>query len=119
MSSYEGGGGGGGRGRRYEGTPTGGGGGGGCDSVDFTCALASPNAALLGQIKVDWTLQVESRPVANTKVAVVVVNGEALGTITAPEAVRLLECIDKGFSYWAQVLEIRGGLCRVRVRHST
>lgn len=118
MTCYEGGGGG---GRRRRGTR----GGDGppaqpssCEALDFNTALASPDPKLLAQVKADWVLDVATRSVAATKVAVVLFQGQVLGTITSPEAVQLVDCIEKGFKYRAHVQEIKGGLCRVRVRYS-
>lgn len=86
--------------------------------MDFTAALASPDPKLLAQVKAEWILDVATRSVGATKVAVVLFEGQVLGTITSPEAVQLVDCIEKGFNYRAQIQEIRGGLCRVRVRYS-
>jgi len=102
----------------------GGGGGGGdgprssCEQLTFVAALSSPNPKLLAHVKVEWALRVETRSVSGTKVAVVISEGEVLGTITTPEALRLIDCIDEGHTFYAHVLEIKGGLCRVRIRHS-
>lgn len=106
----------------------GGGGGGGnrgvpppqatssCETIDFSTVLASPNPIMLATVEVGQAFPVNIRTAGKTKVAVVVAKDEVLGTITSPEAVTLVDCIEKGFRYRAQILEIRGGVCRVRVR---
>lgn len=114
---YTGGGGG------YEIGGGGGSGGGGsspssCELLNFEAALASPDPELLRKVRVEWALRVEVRDVGASKVAVVVSNDGVVGSITSPQAVQLIDCLGEGHTYYAQVLEIRGGLCRVRIRHS-
>jgi len=101
----------------------GGGGGGGpprssCELLTFEAALASPNPELLALVRVDRILRVEVRNAGGSRVAVVVSDAGVLGSITSPQALQLIDCIDEGHTYYAHVLQIQGGLCRVRIRHS-
>ena len=42
--------------------------------------------------------------------------GQLAGTITFTRIQDLVECIESGYSYLAEVLDVRGGACKVRVR---
>ena len=42
--------------------------------------------------------------------------GQLAGTITFTRIQNLVECIQSGYSYVAEVIEVIGGACRVRVR---
>jgi hypothetical protein len=89
-----------------------------CDTLGFDAALSSPDPAVVSKLKVDWILRIESRAAGGTKVAVAVIDGRVVGTLTSPEAIRLIDCMDEGHTYYASILEIKGGLCRIRIRHS-
>ena len=41
---------------------------------------------------------------------------QVAGSITSPEMPRIIDCIQKGVVYEADVVSVRGGICQVRVR---
>jgi len=81
--------------------------------------LSSPKPRVLAHLKVGDLLGVALVAQHGTQVlAAVTKNGDIAGTITPGEMLRIIHCIDKfQVDYVAQVMEIAGGQCRVRVRN--
>lgn len=88
-------------------------GGNDCTFRDVTI-VASPKAAVLAKAaKGDVLL------VAIVDDALVVLReGDILGSLAFPAALRLRSCIEKGFNYEAEVLSIDGGRCQVEIRNA-
>jgi len=43
-------------------------------------------------------------------------NGQVAGTITSSIIQSLAECMEKGYEYVAEVIDVQGGACRVHIR---
>lgn len=113
MSGSSGGGGGGG----------GGGSGGGppstpkvdCSMLIFRTTLNSPKPAVIKKLKKDEVLDVVAKTTRGP-VVVRTAEGEEAGSITSDQLLRLLECIEEGYSYVAIVHSISGGQVTVEIR---
>jgi hypothetical protein len=123
-----GGGGGGGRARRGR---TGGGGEGGlgsgagsrrrpidtCQNLRFDTALMSPQPAT-ANLTVGDVLGLRLGQQQNRPIVEAVDNAGALvGTITSAQITELIDCMQRGHSFVADVIRQVGGTCRVTVHH--
>lgn len=119
-----GGGGGGGGGRRGRGSSIGGGGvpqkrGGtdACERLHFETALMSPQPATstlsVGDVLELRLGQQQNRPI----VEVINGSGVLLGTITSAHVTTLIECMQRGHRFVADVIRMLSGTCRVTVHH--
>ena len=86
-----------------------------CGTIRFETDLASPQPSVVGTLVVGEELEVHLDTTgARVVVAVVTTAGATAGSI-ATRAAQLIRCIRAGYSYTAEVLEISGGVVRVRV----
>lgn len=102
----------------------GGGGGGGvvsddvpvqCDKVRFEAQLSSPQPTVVGLLKPNEVLDIAVVSMKG-QIVVQVLRGQAVvGGLAGPDATRLRNCIERGFTYQATVRSINGGQVRVFV----
>jgi hypothetical protein len=86
-----------------------------CGTIKFETDLASPQPNVVYTLSVGDVLAVELDTTgARVVVAAVTQLGVTAGSI-ATRAAQLIRCIRAGYSYAAEVLEINGGIVRVRV----
>ena len=86
-----------------------------CGTVRFETDLASPQAAVVATLRVGEVLRVQLDSTGErVVVAAVTTAGAAAGSI-ATRAAQLVRCIQSGYSYTAEVLEVAGGVVRVSV----
>src|SRR4051794_16294708 len=85
-----------------------------CKSLQIHTNLMSPKDALRS-IRVGNSLAVKLEGTGSDRYVVVTHNAEIVGTIGSDSAIDLIECIDKGNVYVADVLSIEEGACRVLV----
>jgi hypothetical protein len=79
----------------------------------------SPQADALNSIRVGDVLRVGLQRVQEHRfVAVLDPAGRIVGTVGSDRAIQLIDCLDRGYTYAADVLGIDGGACRVLIRHS-
>lgn len=103
------------------GSSGGGGSGGGssdeapCGRVRFDAQIASPQAPIVATISVGEVLDVVTATMQNVLVVQVLKNGKVAGGLAGPDASRLRNCMEQGYSYRATVLSVLGGQVRVRV----
>lgn len=101
---------------------SGGGGGGGIPDPPSDCArftkevvLSSPDPAVISTLANGQILALGFEPESNQRVIQAVTSdSEVAGSVTGEPSLR--NCMVEGFNYVAEVLEIRGGSCRVRIR---
>ncbi len=87
---------------------------GDCDIVERT-PLNSPKAGVLQQLKKGDVLQV--RPSDDRKSIVAQKDGVGVaGSLTPRRLADLLECIERGRTYKATIVELKGALCEVEIR---
>jgi hypothetical protein len=90
-----------------------------CEAIRFETVLMSPQAPVLAKLIVGQILLLElstqqERPI----VKVVTDRGETAGTVTSTYLTQIIECLERGHKYVAEVLGLDGGACRVLVRHA-
>lgn len=100
------------------GAPVGGPGGGGtdpCRKITFETLLQSPVPAVVAQLQVGEILHVE---LTNNRPPIIVLrqNGTIVGAIIPQNIRQLVDCINAGNHYVAEVVRIQGGAVTLRVR---
>lgn len=109
------------KGGPMSGSSGGGSGGGGgyddapCERVRFEAQITSPQAPVVATISVGDVLDVIIATMQNVLVVQVLKNGQVAGGLAGPDASRLRNCMEQGYSYRAVVLSVLGGQVRVRV----
>lgn len=83
-----------------------------CDSINFLTKLQNIQPALSSQSKGD-ILNVDLDP--NGSIVAIGQSGTC-GTISSIESIMLIECLKKGKSYKATIINISTSSCEVRVR---
>ena len=95
---------------------TGGGSGGeDCETVGFETALNSVVLAVLNQLQPGNVLEIALEEPGVTPTLVAKYNDNVAGSITSPQATRLLRCIVEGYNFNATVISNNGGYCKIRV----
>lgn len=84
-----------------------------CD-IDKKTILNSPDPAILKTLKVGEVLKVEVASGAR-KILEAKKGGNVAGSVTFPEMGQVIECIESGEAFEAEVVSISGGQCQVRV----
>ena len=100
----------------------GGGGGGGdgpfdCSSLVVLTTLNSPVAAVVKRLKVGDKLQVEIERGATGRDLLIAKTreGEKAGSITPPQLVTIINCMNRGHAYVVAVLSVVGGEIKIRL----
>ena len=86
-----------------------------CATLSQQTTLNSPNRTVLGQLKKGDLLDVRVNKAGKGVVVEAVHNGQVAGSITSSIIQHLAECIEKGYEYVAEVVDVQGGACRVHV----
>ena len=85
-----------------------------CDDLVIVLNLASPQAEVINTLNKGDVLSVQ--PLTEQgPIQVLDYEGHVAGTIVSREMVRLLNCINNGTDFGAEVLQINGGQCNVRI----
>ncbi len=97
--------------------PTQGGGGGqpdDCSSIDVNVVLQSPQPAVVTTLRKGDLLRVQLTS-GGPPILAVTQQGAAAGAIIPPDIRKLVDCLNKGHDFVAEVLQVTGGAVRVRV----
>lgn len=86
-----------------------------CDIVETT-ELEMLNRTALATVRVGDVLHIELRSGAPPLLVAMAKTGSAVGAINTGTFRQIVECIRFGHEYVAQVLVLKGALCRVRIR---
>lgn len=86
-----------------------------CESLVLNTQIASPQPAVIRQLSVNDTLQVELQDVNTTTAIVLRHDGQIAGAVAAPDMQRLRECIEGGTQYEAKVTAISGAHISIRI----
>jgi hypothetical protein len=100
------------------GRPSGaGGGGGGTDkcAIYETTVLASPVATVVATLNIGDTLTVGLETSPRNRVVVRTMAGEVAGAITSVQLVDMIECMQGGYAYEAEVKSINGGRVEIEI----
>lgn len=89
-----------------------------CASIDFTAQVSSPKSTVVAKMNAGDVLDVEAKAYQERTVLILTTKGEIAGGLASPQAAKILECINDGHRYVADVQLISGGQVRVRVHHS-
>ena len=93
-----------------------GGGGPDCPGLTLVATLASPDPDRVGSLEVGDILDIALIEQAGvTIIGVVHSGGTVIGSIVSDRAAQLRECLQRGFTYDAQVASVVGGAVTVRV----
>jgi hypothetical protein len=87
-----------------------------CAKLSQQTTLNSPNRTVLSQVTKGTVLDVAVNKTGKAVTIEALFNGQVAGTITASIIQSLAECMEKGYEYVAEVIDIQGGACRVHVR---
>lgn len=81
----------------------------------FDAQLTSPQPAVVATTNVGDKLDIVINRSQNVVVVQVLKNGQIAGGLAGPDASRLRNCMDQGYTYTATVQQVLGGQVRVRV----
>lgn len=88
-----------------------------CAKLSQSTTLNSPNQDVLKKLKKGDLLEISVRKAGTAVIVEALYKTEVAGTITSSIIQRIAECIEKGFTYVAEVREeVKGGACKVHVR---
>jgi|GEM_PF-1642705 len=87
-----------------------------CDRLTSDTALTSPSREVTSQLQPGSLLEIEIDNTAATPVVRAMFQGQVAGSITSSIIQKLVECVESGYTYIAEVTSVQGGACRVRVR---
>lgn len=88
-----------------------------CETLSQQTVLNSPNRNALRSVKKGDELDVTVNKSGRAPVVHALHNGQVVGSITSAIIQRLVECIEEGHEYVAEVTEnVQGGACKVLVR---
>jgi hypothetical protein len=86
-----------------------------CHTLSFRSAVNSPQPPLLAKLKVGSVLKVRLQTSPQTAV-VLEHKAKTVGALTGPKVARLINCLQNGYTFEAEVLSVAGGECEVEVR---
>jgi hypothetical protein len=88
-----------------------------CDRFKVETALQSPNSEVVESLKAGEVLQLRLDPVRDRHAVVVLKGGKVAGSLVFASLQKLVECIQAGHVFVAEVSAVSGPACRLRVRH--
>lgn len=86
--------------------------GGPCDKLTTETAVQSPNPEVVGRLSKGEILNV----VLVSRTAYLYLGSEIVGTLIFAGLPRLIDCLEQGFVFVAEVVHLSGPDCRVKVR---
>lgn len=86
-----------------------------CEDLDFVTALSDPIPDIVEGLREGDTLRVELQTEPHRRIAALTNSGEVAGAVATQQFDRLLECLQAGNAYQAEVRSVDGGDVRVRV----
>lgn len=98
--------------------------GGGGASGDDKCAITertvlnSPNAAVVSSLTVGAVLRVDLETQPRQRLVAKTTQNGIAGAITSARIVDIIECIQEGVSYEAEVIAVNGGKVEIEIRRT-
>lgn len=87
-----------------------------CLILIIETSLLSPNEEVIRVLRKGAKLKVIYDE-TTTRIQAETVSGEIVGTLASNRTIQLLSCLKAGHKYQAEVMEILGGNCKVKVTH--
>lgn len=87
-----------------------------CATLREITTLNSPQKAVINLLSVGSLLDVILSMQGKAAVVQALYESQVAGTITSSIIQKLAECINEGHQYVAEVIDLKGGACRVRIR---
>ena len=87
-----------------------------CATLREITTLNSPQRAIIVLLHVGDLLDVTVSTQGKAVIVQALYQGQVAGTITSSIIQKLAECINGGHIYVAEVIELNGGACKVRIR---
>lgn len=84
-----------------------------CLSLVIETNLATVNAGVLATTEVGEHLPVAARSVDGP--VVVLKDGEVLGSVLSSRLIQLLNCMNEGTEYEAEIVKLEGAVCQVKI----
>src|SRR5437870_382356 len=89
-----------------------------CKALRLETILMSPQVPALASVKVGNVLTVALQGAQQHRfVAVLNASGAPIGTVGSDRTIQLIDCLDRGYVYVAEVVALDGAACRVLIRH--
>lgn len=85
-----------------------------CATLVFEAQLNSPQAPVLATLVLGEFLSVELSALPR-QVVQVLKSGVMVGVLTGSQTPQLINCLQNGYSFRAEVQSVAGGMCTVRV----
>jgi len=86
-----------------------------CARLAQQTTLNSPDRAVVSRLQKGDVLDVRVNKVGKGVVVEALYNGQVAGSITSSIIQKLAECVENGYEYVADVIEVQGGACRIHV----
>ena len=87
-----------------------------CERLRIETNIMSPNDEVMKTVHSGDVLSVSLQHSQTRRYVVVSdANGRIVGTVGSEQVISLIECIDKGHVYKADVLSVEGGACRISI----
>jgi acetamidase/formamidase len=86
-----------------------------CDQLHFTSIVSSPQPAVVSGLKKGDVLNVKFQTAPQTAV-LVEHKGAVAGTLTGVKISNLINCLQNGYAFEAEVTSVVGGKCTVEVK---
>ena len=84
-----------------------------CANLTFRATINSPKPAVVGALQVGDVLDVVLDPESHS--VSLLHNRQTAGSLTGTHVAQLINCINNGFDYQAEVVQLNGGQCVVQV----
>jgi hypothetical protein len=87
-------------------------------AIDEITVLNSPNRAVLTTLAAGATLTLDFQPGPPRRLVAITSGREIAGSITSISLPQLIQCIGQGVIFVADILNLTGAVCQVRVHRS-
>ena len=89
-----------------------------CALLGPTFILHSPNEGVIQKLRVGDQVYVAIEGNASRVITVRTMAGEIAGTLMGANMIQLYNCIQKNYNYIGQVIEKKGGNCKIKVTNN-
>jgi hypothetical protein len=86
-----------------------------CNELTINTQIATPQAEVIATLSVGDLLTIQISSDQHT-VQILDINGKVAGNVISSKLIRLINCINNGTIFIAEVLSVDGGACEIQVR---